>query len=106
MCYKLVSCLAHCEHARKATSAFLSRCGIALAKAAAETKPKQTIEKEFSDKLLNDIRLAETKLRAFLEQGSKTGLPARVLEEPVQQKPKKNEAAGQSSYGHKALTRR
>ena len=52
-------------------------------KAALETQPKQTIAKQFADKLINDIRFAESKLRQFFQSSSVTTLPDRVLPEPV-----------------------
>jgi hypothetical protein len=53
-------------------------------RAALETTPKQTIPQKFGDKLINDVRTAESKLREFLSSsGSRTTLPDRVLPEPV-----------------------
>lgn len=52
-------------------------------RASLETKPKETIPKKFADKLINDVRIAESKLRSFLEGGSLSTLPDRVLPEPV-----------------------
>lgn len=52
-------------------------------KAALETEPKKTIPKKFADKLINDVRSAESKLRSFLQGNGLSTLPDRALPEPV-----------------------
>ena len=77
------------NNARKASAAFLSRCGQALGKAAqsvsAHAGAAAGVEAILSptgvQTLLNSIRKAETKLRAFLAENGNLRLPLRQLPE-------------------------
>jgi hypothetical protein len=75
------------NNARKASAAFLSRCGEALGKAAqsasvADGRPagsEATLSATGVHTLINTIRKAETKLRAYLTENGNVQLPLRQL---------------------------
>ena len=67
-------------------------------RAALETTPKETIPQKFADKLINDVRTAESKLRSFLPGSSVTTLPDRVLPEPVVDESTKRKRTGSKMH--------
>lgn len=86
---------------RKATSAFLSRCGLAIGKAGSGVAGGASLADERRSALLGDLAVAESKLREFLAKHGAASLPPdRVHPEPapvVGAKPQKPHPGGRSS---------